>query len=582
MLGTATLETDGHQAALAEIAPSPVAARAGASWVVSPFPGAARVAVWPSHTMKRNSFWQRCHSATFLLVVFLLAGVSLVFWAEHIQGDVQRRSDALETLKHRVHKDLILISDATRGALLDPGSKEERSLRATAESDLLVALRSAQTEFPEHADLRVAADGLRAFVSTNLMPLQAQLMAVLDARTNEVPGLYARFYGGAMLERDKQIRLFAQQVDQAKYAESDNARIWIMVALGGLALMIVGAVFAFIKQSAAVARPLSELVGSLDRMRQGDFCHRIRWGREDEFGVLGAGLDRLADDLSGLVGQVQRSGIQVNTCATEIAATAKQQQSTATAIAATTAEISATSKEISATSKELVKTMNEVSQVAEEATVLANHGQTAITRMEATMRQILEASGSITAKLAVLNDKTANINSVVTTITKVADQTNLLSLNAAIEAEKAGEYGLGFAVVAMEIRRLADQTAVATYDIEKMVKEMQSAVAAGVMGMDKFAEEARHGVEEIRQVSAQFTQIIHEVQTLTPRFQTVNEGMQAQATGAEQISETLTQLGEAAHQTAHSLRQSNATIEQLNDAARLLQTSVARFKLEAS
>ena len=154
-----------------------------------------------------------------------------------------------------------------------------------------------------------------------------------------------------------------------------------------------------------------------------------------------------------------------------------------------------------------------------------------------------------------------------------------MSLNAAIEAEKAGEYGLGFAVVAMEIRRLADQTAVSTYDIEKMVKEMQSAVAAGVMGMDKFSEEARRGVEEVRQVSMHLAQIIHQVQTLTPRFQTVNEGMHAQATGAQQISDTLAQLSEAARQTAESLRQSNLAIEQLNGAARGLQTSVARFKL---
>ena len=79
----------------------------------------------------------------------------------------------------------------------------------------------------------------------------------------------------------------------------------------------------------------------------------------------------------------------------------------------------------------------------------------------------------------------------MTTITKVADQTNLLSLNAAIEAEKAGEHGRGFAVVATEIRRLADQTAIASYDIEQLVKEMQSAVSAGVMGMDKFSEEVR-------------------------------------------------------------------------------------------
>jgi len=167
----------------------------------------------------------------------------------------------------------------------------------------------------------------------------------------------------------------------------------------------------------------------------------------------------------------------------------------------------------------------------------------------------------------------------VTTITKVADQTNLLSLNAAIEAEKAGEYGLGFAVVAMEIRRLADQTAVATYDIEKMMKEMQAAVAAGVNGMEKFAEQARKGVEEVRQVSVHLAQIIHQVQLLTPRFQLVNEGMHAQAQGAQQISDTLSQLSQAAYLTAESLKKSTQAIDALNGAAQGLQISVARFKL---
>src|SRR4029434_6163976 len=95
----------------------------------------------------------------------------------------------------------------------------------------------------------------------------------------------------------------------------------------------------------------------------------------------------------------------VNTTAVQIAATALQQQSTAHEIAATTAEIGATSKEISATSKELVKTMNEVNYVAEQTAHLAGSGQTSISRMESTMRQIMDASGSITAKLAVLNEK---------------------------------------------------------------------------------------------------------------------------------------------------------------------------------
>src|SRR5204862_4404703 len=195
-----------------------------------------------------------------------------------------------------------------------------------------------------------------------------------------------------------------------------------------------------------------------------------------------------------------------------------------------------TSKEISATSKELVKTMTEVATVAEQTAGLASSGQVGLSRMEETMPQVMEAAGSINAKLAILNEKAGNINQVVTTITKVADQTNLLSLNAAIEAEKAGEYGRGFAVVATEIRRLADQTAVATYDIEQMVKEMQSAVSAGVMGMDKFSEEVRRGIAEVQQVSTQLLQIIQHVQDLTPRFETVSDGMQSQSTGASQIS----------------------------------------------
>jgi len=214
--------------------------------------------------------------------------------------------------------------------------------------------------------------------------------------------------------------------------------------------------------------------------------------------------------------------------------------------------------------------------------VLAGQGQTGLTHMEETMGRVMEAAGSINAKLAVLSDKAGNISQVVTTITKVADQTNLLSLNAAIEAEKAGEYGRGFAVVATEIRRLADQTAVATYDIDQMVKEIQSAVAAGVMGMDKFSEEVRRGMKEVQQVGAQLSQVIQQVQALAPRVESVNDGMQAQASGAEQITQALTQLSEAAQQTVDSLRQSSQAIDELTRVAIGLSGGVSRFTLQAA
>jgi methyl-accepting chemotaxis protein WspA len=299
-------------------------------------------------------------------------------------------------------------------------------------------------------------------------------------------------------------------------------------------------------------------------------------------GLCGYFLLRAIAKLRRLMGQVQQYGIQVNSSVSEIAVTAREQQATASEIAVTTTQIGATSREISATSKKLVVTMNDVATVAEHSAVLAGQGQNGLTHMEETMRRVMEAAGSINSKLAVLSDKAGNISQVVTTITKVADQTNLLSLNAAIEAEKAGEYGRGFAVVATEIRRLADQTAVATYDIDQMVKEIQSAVVAGVMGMDKFGEEVRRGMQEVQQVGEQLSQVIQQVQALAPRVEVVNDGVQAQASGAEQITQALTQLSEAAQQTVDSLRQSSQAIDELNRVALGLRGGVSRFTLQAA
>jgi len=519
-----------------------------------------------------------------LSIAFLLLATGMAWWSVKTSNEGQLLSAQLSKENLRIRLDSVQISDALRALLLDPKGLREQSERkrlVEATTDLKQAVEQLQKQYQDEERLSKPLKNLREFLPLTLDLHVAKVLELVEADTAAARDFFVKTHPAITKQRDDLVTELNRTFEEVRRGTDVRAQI---ISGGGI-VVLIGLIFVafWVLRSAqsAVTLPLNQLVGVIERMRNGDFTQRVMLRRKDEFGLLGDGLNRLADDLSVLVGQVQRSGVQVNITATQISATAKEQQSTTTEIAATTAEIGATSKQISATSRELDKTMNEVGEVAQDTAELAGSGQTSIARMENTMRQIMDASGSISSKLAVLNEKTGNINTVVTTITKVADQTNLLSLNAAIEAEKAGEYGLGFAVVAMEIRRLADQTAVATYDIERMVKEMQSAVAAGVMGMDKFSEEVRRGVDEIREVSTHLAQIIHQVQTLTPRFSTVSEGMHAQSTGAQQISETLTQLSEAAHQTADSLRQSNIAIEQLNEAARGLQTSVARFKLEA-
>lgn len=374
-------------------------------------------------------------------------------------------------------------------------------------------------------------------------------------------------------------------VENKKLADSSIASIQTAVSAAkismGISLLvaIIAAVVCGLLLMRAIMGPMRRIVWMLEIMRSGDLSKRLNLGRKDEFNAVETGFNDMMTELTGLVSQAQRSSVQVTTSVTEIAATSKQQQATATETAATTTEIGATSREIAATSRDLVRTMTEVTSAADQASILAGSGQQGLARMEETMHLVMGAADLVNAKLAILNEKAGNINQVVVTIVKVADQTNLLSLNAAIEAEKAGEYGRGFAVVAMEVRRLADQTAVATYDIEQMVREIQSAVSAGVMGMDKFSEEVRRGMSEVTQVGEQLSQIIYQVQALAPRVLMVNEGMQAQATGAEQINQALVQLGDASSQTVESLRQASFAIDELSQVAVGLRSGVSRFKV---
>ncbi|MBD2579534.1 methyl-accepting chemotaxis protein [Oscillatoria sp. FACHB-1406] len=281
---------------------------------------------------------------------------------------------------------------------------------------------------------------------------------------------------------------------------------------------------------------------------------------------------------NALIRSLQQSVVQITTSATQIAASGKQLEATVAEQLASTNEVTATAQEIAATSRQLVKTMEQVGGMAQSTAHSANDSRDELAQMENAMRQLSEATTSISSKLGVMNTKAGNINNVVTTITKVADRTSLLSLNAAIEAEKAGEYGAGFAVVAREIRRLANQTAVATLEIEQIVKDMQSAVTVGVMEMDKFNHSVSVSVDRVSKIGSQIAKVINQVQGLPPRFEQVSRSVEEQSEGAQQISEAMEQLAQASHQTVDALRETNSALDRLYDAAQGLRKEVSRSK----
>jgi methyl-accepting chemotaxis protein WspA len=326
----------------------------------------------------------------------------------------------------------------------------------------------------------------------------------------------------------------------------------------------------------APVRRATEFVGT---MSGGDFTGRIGVTQNDEVGRLMQGLDGMAANLGDLVGQVQRSGIQVTSSATELAATARQQETTITHQVESTDRASKAVREIADASGDLGRTVQEVAGRMEQTAGFAREGRADLARMEQAMQSMRSATASIAGRLGALNEKAENITQIVTTITKVASQTNLLSLNAAIEAVKAGEYGKGFTVVADEVRRLADQTAVAALEIEDTVRSMRSAVSTGVAEMDRFVRDVQQNVETVGKIGAQLARIVEQVQALAPSFEQVNAATGEQSQKAADITATMASLTEEMRQTMESVRQSFGAIEQLNEAAVGLQSGVSRFRV---
>ncbi len=352
----------------------------------------------------------------------------------------------------------------------------------------------------------------------------------------------------------------------------------ILTWSGNLVIVGIGTLISLLI-TGTISRSLATAVEVAEQVSTGNLTTNVEVNSNHEIGKLLGSFQNMTRSLNTLIRQVQKSSIQVMSSTTEIADSGQQLETTVTEQVISINQVLATTKQIAATSKKLMRTIEEVTYTSKGTASAAEGGQQNLNHMEDRMVQLVGATSSISDKLSAISDKASNISSIITTITKVADQTNLLSLNAAIEAEKAGAYGMGFTIVAREIRRLADQTAVSTLDIAKMVKEMQAAVSEGVMEMNKFTEEVSNSVEDVQSVSWQLTEIIEQVREITPRFASVNQGMEAQSDGAEQITEVMLHLSHTGSQTADALREINCAIAQLNETAQDLRQEISQFKL---
>ena len=514
------------------------------------------------------------------LVFLILLGAFLIASAVNLVKLQTETKDASESLKNtdELAYDISRMVGSSRGYALYPKDQYYRETYDAARQSMLVNREELKTVTDPQA--KEAVDNIIQQGEEFDRVSAAAFALVDDNKLDEAKKQIAIPRLGKVEEsRKRAVQVLEEDVKINLEAATNEQQFLQLVILLGTGLTILATALIGLWVARPIRQQLPKVVAVAERIADGDLRETVEAKQDgSEIGQLMVAFQNMAKNLHSLIFQTQKSGVQISTSATQIAAAGKQLEATVAEQLASTNEVTATAHEIAATSRALVKTMEHVAELSQSTAVAAGGSQTDLNHMEAVMRQLAEATQSISRKLGVMSEKASNINSVVTTINKVADQTNLLSLNAAIEAEKAGEYGAGFAVVAREIRRLADQTAVATLEIAQMIKEMQGAVSTGVMEMDKFNKSMVDSVTDMGRISDQIAQVIGQVQGLTPRFEQASHAVEEQSQGAQQISEAMGQLSEASQQTADSLRETNRALESLDEAAHGLRSEISRFK----
>ncbi|MEY3141635.1 MAG: Methyl-accepting chemotaxis protein PctA [Planctomycetota bacterium] len=369
-----------------------------------------------------------------------------------------------------------------------------------------------------------------------------------------------------------------KQLDEvfASAAEQQRA-ILSIAAIAVLPVIVIALIVA-----RSIARPIGDAADASRRIADGDLSGDIR--------VIGSGEPRallvtMRDAMRSLVGllhRVKESGASLGATAHALRATAHEQDEIARSFGESSAQIAAAVREITATQHELNHSMQIVANALREAAGSASDGRLALARLSDEIDTLRTGAESISTRLDAIRVSAERITGVVASMAKVANQTNLLSVNAAMEAERAGEAGAGFRAVAVEIRRLSAQTADATLAIEGIVREMQVAVAAGVEDMSRYTTSVQSGTANVASLGSQLGTVIGGVEHLGKEVDLVARGVEAQALGVAQVSHALTSLSEGAARTASAATRFIETSQELERRADGFVQEVGAFRLPAS
>jgi len=330
-----------------------------------------------------------------------------------------------------------------------------------------------------------------------------------------------------------------------------------------------------------ITRPLSRMLHMLKDMAEGegDLTKRLKVDRKDELGEVSIWFNLFVDNVHGIVSHLAGNTRQVSTSCDHLNATAIQIATAAEEVACQSGTVATASEEMSATSNDIANNCAQAAASSNRASDTAKGGAEVVQQTLLGMQNIAERVKESAQTVQSLGARSDQIGAIVGTIEDIADQTNLLALNAAIEAARAGEQGRGFAVVADEVRALAERTTRATKEIGEMIKAIQNETGGAVASMELGVQEVEKGMESSRKSGDALQNILNAINEVTTQIHQIATAAEEQTAVTGEISSNIHMINDVVSETARGAHETAGAAAHLSTLASELQQIVGRFKL---
>ncbi len=364
------------------------------------------------------------------------------------------------------------------------------------------------------------------------------------------------------------------------YKEVDSLLRGLALSISLLGMLIfAGALFSARSISRKTVSGLHNLVESTQRVAAGELRQQIPEEGFEEVRSLARAFNAMAENLRVVLRQIQETGAGVSSFSSNIMTMIQDQAASSSQQATSVAEVTATVEELSRTSQEIARNAEAVKDAASRSVDVAQRGETLGREGVEAMAQIKERVGDIAGKTLFLDEKSREIGKVMEIIKEIAGEIHLLALNAAIESVAAGEHGRRFAVVASEVRRLAEKTRESTETIRGIIGEIQSAANSSVEATEQGTQEVEHWKETIRKASEAFTEIIRTIERTSEASSMISLATHQQTSANEQVAQAMRQIAEMVRVTAGHMKDSSSSAAELRSMAAKLQERVAVFQV---